>query len=110
MTCRHNHKKALRSFPGCNVDKEEGVGWSRLHSTHSWFQNYNLQVFIEVWQIVFFTLHCLVFVCGLFAASVRLTVHVPVGGRGRGRGGAATPTTTTTLPCPRHNATTTATY
>lgn len=88
------------------------MGGTGLNRTYSLFQNYSSQVLIEVWQIVFFTLHCLVFVCGLFAASVRLTVHVPGGGQGRGGGGvggAATPITTT-LPHPRHNATTTATY
>lgn len=88
------------------------MGGSRLNRTHSWFQIYSFQVLFQVWQIVLFTLHCLVFVCGLFAASVRLTVHVPMGGRGRGGGGgggAATPTTTT-LPRPKYNVTTTATY
>lgn len=101
----HNCTKAFSFLSGHG----EKVGLTRLNSTHSWFQNYNSQVLIQIWQMVFFTVHCLVFVCGLFAASVRLTVHVPVGGRGRGGGGAATPTTTT-LPRPRHNATTTATY
>jgi len=90
----------------------------RGNDGHPWFQNFGSEVLMEVWQIVHCTLHCLVFVCGLFAASVRLTVHVPGGGRGRGRGGAGgastptttTTTTTTTLPHLQHKATTTATY